>query len=663
MLLNNLKNKIPVPFRILLTLYVASIAIFTAFRLILFATEFNHVNSIPQSERFFVFMNAFVMGLRFDIVVTGYIAILPAFLLFLFYQINLINSLTLSIIKTYVVVLFSVAFLICGIDLTYFHHFFSRFTVAGLQWADNTEFMFSMIFQEFDYWWVIFPIVVSIVLFIVLLNKWIFAKRHTNQPIVFTTKSRFISILFSLSCLLFIFIGIRGRLESKSPIRVGTAYFSNYAFPNQLGLNPVFTFLRSYLDAKKDQSDKIQLISDEIALSNTQIYLNRVGNKLAPLAKEIVPDSTNSNPPNVVLILMESMSSAKMSRFGNPDQLTPFLDSIAQIGFSFDNFYSTGTHTFNGIFSTLFSYPALFSKHPMKGVEIPKFNGIASVLKQHGYTTTYFTTHDDQFDNVGGFLRGNDYEQIISKEHYPSDQVKSTLGVPDDYLFEYAIPKLNELHKKNQPFFVAMMTASDHGPYVIPEYFKPKQSDVKKQIVEYADWSLKKFIDLATPQPWFNNTLFVFVADHGAYMDAKYDVPLSYNHVPFIIYSPNLIKEGKSFDAFGNQTDVFPTLMNLIQLPYINNTLGVDLFTEKRPYAYFCNDDKLAVIDNEFLFIYRKNAEKSLYKHRENSVVDYIKQFPNKADSMQNYAISQMQAAQYLIEKKLTNTTKDVTFE
>lgn len=663
MLLNNLKNKIPAPFRILLTLYVASIAIFTAFRLILFTTEFNHVNSVPQSERFFVFMNAFVMGLRFDIVVTGYIAILPAFLLFLFYQINLINSLTLSIIKTYVVVLFSVAFLICGIDLTYFHHFFSRFTVAGLQWADNTEFMFSMIFQEFDYWWVIFPIVVSIVLFIVLLNKWIFAKRHTNQPIVFTTKSRLISILFSLICLLFIFIGIRGRFESKSPIRVGTAYFSNYAFPNQLGLNPVFTFLRSYLDAKKDQSDKIQLISDEIALSNTQIYLNRVGNKLAPLAKEIVPDSTNSNPPNVVLILMESMSSAKMSRFGNPDQLTPFLDSIAQIGFSFDNFYSTGTHTFNGIFSTLFSYPALFSKHPMKGVEIPKFNGIASVLKQHGYTTTYFTTHDDQFDNVGGFLRGNDYEQIISKEHYPSDQVKSTLGVPDDYLFEYAIPKLNELHKKNQPFFVAMMTASDHGPYVIPEYFKPKQSDVKKQIVEYADWSLKKFIDLATPQPWFNNTLFVFVADHGAYMDAKYDVPLSYNHVPFIIYSPNLIKEGKSFDAFGSQTDVFPTLMNLIQLPYINNTLGVDLFTEKRPYAYFCNDDKLAVIDNEFLFIYRKNAEKSLYKHRENSVVDYIKQFPNKADSMQNYAISQMQAAQYLIEKKLTNTTKDVTFE
>lgn len=663
MFLNILKNKISIPYRILLAMYVVCLGIFSAYRLILFATEFNHINTVPLSERLVIFINAFVMGLRFDIVITGYITILPAFLLFLFHQFNLINSLFLNVIKVYFITFFSLAFLICGIDLTYFHHFFSRFTVSGLQWADNTEFMFSMIFQEFDFWWVIFPIVFSIAFFIILMNKWVFSKHISNANISFTSKSRALSILFSTLFLLLIFIGIRGRFESKSPIRVGTAYFSNYAFPNQLGLNPVFTFLRSYLDAKKDEADKIQLLSDKIALSNTQFFLNRNGNNFSPIAEDIIPENTNPNPPNVVLILMESMSAAKMSRFGNIDNLTPFLDSIAQFSFSFDNFYSAGTHTFNGIFSTLFSYPALFSKHPMKGVEIPKFNGIGSILKQHGYSTSYFTTHDDQFDNVGGFLRGNDFEQIFSKEHYPSNQVKSTLGVPDDYLFEFSIPELNKLHKKNKPFFVAMMTASDHGPYVIPKYFKPKQTDIKKQIVEYADWSIKKFIDLAKLQPWFNNTLFVFVADHGAFMDAKYDVPLSYNHIPFIIYSPNLIKEGKSFDSFGNQIDVFPTLMNLIQIPYTNNTLGVDLFTEKRPYTYFCNDDKLAVIDNEFLFIYRKNAESSLFKHHENEVNDYIKQYPNIADSMKMYAISQMQTAQYLIEKKLTSTSKDVTFE
>ncbi|MBI2281970.1 MAG: sulfatase-like hydrolase/transferase [Bacteroidetes bacterium] len=346
------------------------------------------------------------------------------------------------------------------------------------------------------------------------------------------------------------------------------------------------------------------------------------------------------------------MSTAKMGRFGNPDNLTPFLDSIANNGYSFDNIYSAGTHTYNGIFSTLFSYPALFTKHPMKGVEIPKYHGIGSVLKKHGYSTVYFTTHDDQFDNVGGFLRGNDYEQVISQQDYPSEKVESTLGVPDDYLFEFAVPKLNELHRKNKPFFAAMMTASDHGPYVIPEYFTPKSKEEKKQIVEYADWSIKKLITLAQQQPWFDNTLFVFIADHGAFMDAKFDVPLSYNHVPLIIYAPALIKTPKAFKNFGGQLDVFPTLMNLVSLPYTNYTLGVDLFTHRRPYAYFCNDDKLGVINNEYLFIYRKNSNSSLYKYNETSVTDYIKLLPQLADSMKNYAFSQMQTAQYLIENK-----------
>ncbi len=200
----------------------------------------------------------------------------------------------------------------------------------------------------------------------------------------------------------------------------------------------------------------------------------------------------------------------------------------------------------------------------MNQVEIPKFNGIASTLKKLGYSTSYFATHDDQFDNVGGFLKGNDYEKITSKKDYPSEKIVSTLGVPDDYMFEFSIPILNKIHTKNKPFLAAFMTVSDHGPYFVPEYFIPQQQDVKKQIVEYADWSLKKFIDLSSKQSWFDNTIFVFIADHGAVMNPKYDMPLSYNHVPFIIYAPKLLKEPKVISNYGSQIDVFPTIMSLL---------------------------------------------------------------------------------------------------
>ncbi|NIS38165.1 hypothetical protein GWN91_03100, partial [Candidatus Saccharibacteria bacterium] len=48
--------------------------------------------------------------------------------------------------------------------------------------------------------------------------------------------------LISLFGFALIFLAIRGRISAKSPIRWGTAFFSNYAFANQLGLNPLYTF-------------------------------------------------------------------------------------------------------------------------------------------------------------------------------------------------------------------------------------------------------------------------------------------------------------------------------------------------------------------------------------------------------------------------------------
>ena len=121
------------------------------------------------------------------------------------------------------------------------------------------------------------------------------------------------------------------------------------------------------------------------------------------------------------------MSAAKMSRNGNPNNLTPFMDSLAKNSLYFDNIYTTGKHTFNGIFSTLFSFPALYRQHPMKVIN--NYDGIASVLSEKGYSTTYVTTHDSQFDNAEGFLRANKFQNIINESNYPSSEVKTTLGV------------------------------------------------------------------------------------------------------------------------------------------------------------------------------------------------------------------------------------------
>ena len=630
---------------IVLKIYSLSLILFTLFRVVLFLSDFSKINnSLSISDVFY----SFFMGLRFDIVISSYILALP-FLIFTFQFINNKNFKVINkILFYYIFIFFSISFLVSAADIPYFNQFYTRFSITAFEWFNSPVFVCKMILQEPSYYLYIIPYIISIFVFYKILK--VIFKFNTD----FKSTSRvYLKVLISAFFLVVLFLGIRGRIDEKSPIRVGTAYFCNNPFLNQLGLNPNFTLIRSCLDNKKEDNKSINLVIDSVALKNVQHYLNiKKPNVNFPLLRKQTMDSIVNKKINVVVIMMESMSAAKMKRHGNTDNLTPFLDGIANEGYYFENTYSSGIHTFNGIFSTLFSYPALFRQHPMNESAMLKYRGIATTLKENNYSTTYFTTHDGQFDNVEGFLKLNDFENVISKKDYPSEQVKTTLGVPDDYMFEFAIPKLNALSNLNKPFFVAFMTASDHGPFYIPEYFKPKNSDIRKQIVEYADYSLKKFIHLASKQKWFNNTLFVFIADHGAPMNPTYDLALNYNHSPLIFYAPKIIKDKKVFSKMAGQIDVFPSIMGFLKLPFNNNTLGINLFTDERPYIYFNADDKYGVIDDKWFLMVRIDNFIGLYKYRVNDVKNYAAENPEIVSKMKIYTESNLQSFQYVLKNK-----------
>ncbi len=650
----------------ILSVYGFGLLFFTLFRFILFLTQTQQLENIPQGEALTTILQAFWMGFRFDTVISGYLLALPFLLLCFFDSFNLKQKWPYLLVHYFILITYSLAFLICAGDIPYFNQFFNRTNIASFQWNESPDFVFKMIFQEFRYWWILIPLIFVVFIFGNRITKILHRIYYSRNKAVGRRLNNFAIVLkrIALSILFagLIFVAIRGRVAGKSPIRVGTAYFSNYAFPNQLGLNPVFTLMKSYLNSKKDENKGVKLMDDQLAIQNVQNFLNIDDAKEfnSPLARTISPDSSLSQKRNVVLVLMESMSACKIGIFGNPDSLTPNLDSLANHGYCFNEIYTSGIHTFNGVYSTLFAYPSLFRQHPLKGVNIPKYDGMASSLKQLGYNTAYFTTHDDQFDNIGGFLKANDFDQVISQKDYPSDKVLSTLGVPDDYLFEFAMPVLNKMSQQG-PFLSVFMTASDHGPYTLPEYYQASDKDIKKQIVEYADWSIGRFMKEARKQTWFDNTLFVFVADHGAAINTVYDMPINYHHTPLIFYNPNIINEPESFDNFGGQIDVFPTIMGMLKLPYINNSFGIDLLEEQRPCMYFTADDKYGVIDQEFFLVVRNNKVESLYKYKTKDTRNYISEFGSHADRLKNYAASNFQMAQWMIRNnKVKNRRNDI---
>lgn len=640
------------PLTALLLIYFISLLLFGFFRIILFLNAYDRA----ADASVLTMLQSFVMGVRFDLVITGYILLLPALIWFVLDLFKLNMAWVNKVLFVFVFLLFAVSMFISAADIPYFNQFFQRFSIGAFEWMDHPRFVFAMIVQEPMYLVYLMPTVFALYVWYKVLKKLMLGSKVAQYRVG-------VKLPLYVLALGVMFLGIRGRIAQKSPIRVGTAYFSDNAFLNQLGLNPVFTLFRSYLDNQDprnkriswmDGQDAIQEVQHALGISSApqggaldrmQLY-NANHDTLYKLfsMQQVV---SSKRKPNVVLVLMESMSAAKMSYFGNQHQITPFLDSLVQHSLFFDSCYSAGKHTFNGIFSTLFSMPALLRQHPMR--DMYRVDGVGSVFSNMGYSSIFFTTHDGQFDNVAGFLKHNYFNRIVSQSDYPSHEVKTTLGVTDDYMFRFAIPILNDLAAQEKPFVSVFMTASDHKPYYIPPYFKPKTDDITTQIVSYADWSLQQFLESAAEQPWFDETVFVFIADHGVAMGGVYDIALNYHHIPFLIFSPKLLPHPQVFSGMASQIDVLPSLMHVLKQDFLNTGFGINLFIEQRPYALLNDDDKVGVIDSEFLLIMRENEPSKLYKYKLADKTDYAALFPNKVADMEHYAKTHMQAAQALL--------------
>lgn len=642
----------------LAAVYGLGILGFTAFRILLLSLHQKDILHFGM-ERHWLVIQAFVMGFRFDTVISCYLLALPLILLGLLAVAGQLRPGALIAGYLYTGIVFIGAFLLCAADIPFYEHFFKRLDDTLIAWKEHSGFGLSMVLQERHYYGFILFFIAAAALYGTALRRICRAHVHSLRIALMNRPARpawyyspVLIIFWGLSLL-----GMRGRTSAKTPILAGAAYICDDPTINALGLNPVFTFMRTMMDAGQPENQRLHWMSDGEALRITGASLGADAglSGISPIARKSMPDGSLSGR-NVVLVIMESMSTAKMQRFGNGDVLTPFLDSLAGAAWSFDNIWSAGIHTYNGIYSTLFAHPALMKKHPMEVVAVPQMDGLPAMLHREGYQTMFFTTHDELFDNMSGFLSANGVDRIIGQKDYPAKEVRSAMGVPDEYMFRYAIPVLTKAAGRKRPFFAAFMTGSDHDPIVIPTEtgFRARHTDDKyKQSAEYADWSLRRLMQYASAQPWYGNTLFVFVADHGCiWGHNSYDVVFSYHHIPLVMYAPGYTSP-KAFAQPGLQTDVAATIMGLVgSKPYINNTFSIDMLKNQHQYLVFSADDKLACMSDSLLYVYRAGtAAPSLYRYRNEDLRDYYASDSGAALPMRQAAFAWLQTSQWMIEQ------------
>lgn len=465
-------------------------------------------------------------------------------------------------------------------------------------------------------------------------------------------------LVLSLSLVGACVFGIRGRL-GYNPIKVSQAYYCGDSFLNQLGINPAFNLLTSALDDMRKENKELHLMPYAEAIANTRQWLGITGkvDSMNILRRKVINDSlptdkniegqVMSSRPNVVIILMESMSANLLGTFGNRLPLTPTLDSLYRHSLAFTHFYSAGIHTNHGMTASLYSFPALMFRNLMKGTVTPRRQGIATVLKKYGYENMFFMTHEAQYDNMKAFFQTNGYDDIYSQENYPRSEVVNSFGVSDHFELDYALNTINQKARNGKSFMATILTVSNHPPYIIPEYFTPKTKEKETQIVEYADWAIGDFLKKARQEPWYQNTIFVIQADHGKLIGKNDgELPQSYNHIPLVIFGPSVPQ--MQYAGLGMQVDVMPTLFHLMHLDYEYEGFGVDLLKQQRQMVFYSADNQIVARDSKRCYLYSPSMNRCFcYDVLPNGELKENRQ-EAKFKDLRNYVFSNIQAAEYI---------------
>lgn len=370
-----------------------------------------------------------------------------------------------------------------------------------------------------------------------------------------------------------------------------------------------------------------------------------------PLLRAVSADPKYAGKtPNVMLVVMESMSARFLETFGNRDRLTPNLDRLSGEGLSFSNMFSTGTRTVRGLEAITLSVPPTPGQAIVRRADSDGLYNIGSVVRAQGYKTSFVYGGYSAFDNMKSFYEENGFEVVDRASLSDADITFSNAwGVCDEDLFKMATREADKSAAAEKPFFQIVMTSSNHRPYTYPASRIDIPSGTGREgAVKYSDYAIGEFLRQARAKPWFDNTLFVFVADHNASVAGRTDLPPGDFRIPFIVYQPKLVTPLR-ISQLASQIDVGPTVLGLLGFDYVSPFFGIDQRRGVMPRAFIATFEKLGYVEGKKLVVLSpgKRVENFVINEKDEPIV-------TPADKgLSDRAVYYYQGASDLFSKKL----------
>jgi phosphoglycerol transferase MdoB-like AlkP superfamily enzyme len=433
-------------------------------------------------------------------------------------------------------------------------------------------------------------------------------KRSLSRPLSFRRRSLWASGLLLLPVISFFTVNHNLR------------QFSNNRYVNELAGDGIYELFAAFRNNELSYNTFYRTIDSRKAFLNLRTLLKTPDSHFISedpynYTRQIT-DSLPEQHLNVILISVESLSAKFLGCFGNTEGLSPNLDTLARHSLLFTRLYANGTRTVRGLEALSLSVPPTPGQSIIKRPANAGLFTLGDVFNSRGYVSRFIYGGYGYFDNMNDFFENNGYG-VADRQEIPGRDIhyENIWGVADEDLFTLVMHQVDQIHRQGKPFFVHVMTTSNHRPYTYPAGRIDIPSHTGRNgAVKYTDYALGRFLHEASRTSWFKNTLFVITADHCGNSAGKTDLPVNRYHIPLIIYAPAHFGP-RVVSTLMSQIDIPPTILGLLHFSYRSKFYGYDVFKipPGKARAFISTYQNLGYIRDSTLVILKPEKEVKIF--------------------------------------------------
>ena len=473
-------------------------------------------------------------------------------------------------------------------ELTFWDEFKTRFNFIAVDYLIYTHEVVANIKQSYP-----LPLLIGGVLLLSAAFLFLFYQRGAFTT-TFTSKATLKTRLSVLSSAIIVALFFSFFITNNQ------AEWSSNRYNSEISKSGIYSFFAAFRNNQMKYVDFYTSIDNDKAFGVIRKKLaadNAVYFKSGSSIHRKITDSAASlKNKNVVFILVESLSGSFLKEFGNKENITPFLDSLAQKSIFFEDLYATGTRTVRGMEAVTLCIPPTPGQSIVKRPNNQNLYTVSNVFKTREYDCNFFYGGDGYFDNMNAYFGGNGFTIYDrGRGSVLSDEIKTirnnindsevtfenAWGICDEDIFNKMLKVADSQSKAGKLFFNFVMTTSNHRPFTYPSGKIDIPSGTSREgAVKYTDFALKELFKKAKTKSWFKNTVFVIIADHCASSAGKDEIDVANYHIPaFIVNLPE--NQNQKIAKQCSQIDLWPTLFSLFHWNYESDFFGKNVLDNR----------------------------------------------------------------------------------